>query len=371
MAVIAIAISFLVIILSLVISSGFRKEMREGVSSLTGDIQLCSPAANMYDSEVSVNSEPAWLDAILAHKAVEKITPAIYRTGIVQSGEDLQGVLFKAVPTQDTIPLLVSIPRSLARTLRLGPGDRLRSYFVGERLQVRNFTVKDVYEGITDASGSPVVLASFEDLRRVNGWEEGRASALEITLHDRFRSKQKEKLTAVELAGTAYGFSKDEDDPLLAVAAVDKYYNIFDWLVLIDFNVGVILLLMVLVAGFNMISGLLILLFRNIATIGTLKALGMSDRGIAGVFLRVSARVVLKGLLIGNAAALLFALVQHLTHFVHLNPDNYFLSFVPVSVNLPQILAVDVLAFGAIMLMMLLPSLFIARVDPADTVRVK
>ena len=89
MAVVAIAISFLVIILSLVISSGFRKEMREGVSSLTGDIQLCSPAANMYDSEVSVNSEPAWLDAILAHKAVEKITPAIYRTGIVQSGEDL------------------------------------------------------------------------------------------------------------------------------------------------------------------------------------------------------------------------------------------------------------------------------------------
>ena len=116
---------------------------------------------------------------------------------------------------------------------------------------------------------------------------------------------------------------------------------------------------------------LLILLFRNIATIGTLKALGMSDRGIAGAFLRVSARVVLKGLLIGNAAALLFALVQHLTHFVHLNPDNYFLSFVPVSVNLLQILAVDVLAFRAIMLMMLLPSLFIARVDPADTVRVK
>ena len=128
MAVVAIAISFLVIILSLVISSGFRKEMREGVSSLTGDIQLCSPAANMYDSEVSVNSEPAWLDAILAHKAVEKITPAIYRTGIVQSGEDLQGVLFKAVPTQDTIPLLVSIPgnRFIRRNGRTSLGSPIR-----------------------------------------------------------------------------------------------------------------------------------------------------------------------------------------------------------------------------------------------------
>nr|MCR5519173.1 FtsX-like permease family protein [Bacteroidales bacterium] len=239
------------------------------------------------------------------------------------------------------------------------------------RLQVRNFTVKEIYDGLSDVAGSPVVLASFEDLRRVNGWEEGRASALEITLHDRYRSTEREKATAVELAGTAYGLSKDEDDPLLAVASVDKYYNLFAWLDLIDFNVGVILLLMILVAGFNMISGLLILLFRNIPTIGTLKALGMSDRGIAGVFLRVSARVVLKGMLIGNAAALLFAIVQHFTHFIHLNPENYFVSFVPVSVNLLQILTVDSVAFAAIMLMMLLPSLFIARVDPADTVRVK
>lgn len=371
MAVVSIAISFLVIILSLVISSGFRKEIREGISSLTGDIQLCSPSANLYDSEVSVNSEPSYMGALLSHKAVRKITPAIYRPGIVQSGEDLQGVLFKAAPSQDSIPLQVSIPRSLAKTLRLSPGDRMRSYFVGERLQVRNFTVKDIYEGLTDATGSPVVLASIEDLRRVNGWDEGRASALEITLHDRYRSARKEKETAVELAGTAYGLSGDDDDPLLAVAAVDKYYNLFDWLGLIDFNVGIILLLMVLVAGFNMISGLLILLFRNIATIGTLKSLGMSDRGIAGVFLRVSARVVLKGMLIGNAAALLFALVQHYTHFVHLNPDNYFVSFVPVSVAPAQIIAVDAIAFGAIMLMMLLPTLFIARVDPADTVRVK
>ena len=128
---------------------------------------------------------------------------------------------------------------------------------------------------------------------------------------------------------------------------------------------------MILVAGFNMVSGLLILLFRNISTIGTLKAMGMDDRSIAGVFLRVAAKVVARGMLIGNAVALLFCLVQHLTHFVHLNPDNYFVSYVPVRVDLPQLLLVDALAFAAIMLIMLLPSLFIARVDPADTVRVK
>ena len=368
---ISIAVSFLVIVLSLAISAGFRKEIRGGVSSLTGDIQLTSPSSNNYSSDVCINADSLFMEDIRARKGVEAVTPAIYRAGIIQNGEDLQGVLFKAVPSNDSIPLQISIPRSLARTLRIAEGDQVRGYFVGERVQVRKFIVRSIYEGITDNSGSPVVLASFEDIRRVNGWDEGKASALEITLSERFRDRAAQKQKAVELAGYAYGRASDEDDPTLAVAAADKYYNLFDWLDLIDFNVLVILILMVLVAGFNMISGLLIFLFRNISTIGTLKALGMGDRGIAGVFLRVSAKAVFKGLLLGNALALLFCLVQGLTHFIRLNPDNYFISYVPVSVNWLQILAVDAIAFGAIMLLLLIPSLFIARVDPADTVRVK
>lgn len=368
---ISIAVSFLVIILSLAISAGFRKEIRGGVSSLTGDIQLTSPSSNIYGSDICVNADSTLMEGILARKGVEAVTPAIYRAGIIQNGEDLQGVLFKAVPSRDSASLKISIPRSLARTLRLKEGDSVRGYFIGERVQVRKFTVDGIYDGLADNSGSPVVLASYEDIRRVNGWDEGKASALEITLQDRFRDRRSQKTKAVEIAGFAYGRASDEDDPTLAIAAADKYYNLFDWLDLIDFNVLVILIMMVLVAGFNMISGLLIMLFRNISTIGTLKALGMSDRGISGVFLRVSARTVLKGMLIGNAAALLFCLVQHLTHFIRLNPDNYFVSFVPVSVNWLNLLAVDAIAFAAIMLLLLIPSLFIARVDPADTVRVK
>ncbi len=368
---ISIAVSFLVIILSLAVSGGFRREIRGGVSSLTGDIQLTSPSANIYNSDVCINADSTFMDELLARKGVEAVTPAIYRAGIIQNGEELQGVLFKAVPSRDSASLQISIPRSLARTLRLKEGDEVRGYFIGERVQIRKFTVGSIYEGLSDNSGSPVVLASFEDIRRVNGWEEGKASALEITLQERFRDRRPQKAKAVEIAGFAYGRASEDDDPTLAIAAADKYYNLFDWLDLIDFNVLVILILMVLVAGFNMISGLLIMLFRNISTIGTLKALGMGDRGIAGVFLRVSARVVLKGMLLGNALALLFCLVQHFTHFIRLNPDNYFVSFVPVSVNWIQVLGVDAAAFAAIMLLLLIPSLFIARVDPADTVRVK
>ena len=143
----------------------------------------------------------------------------------------------------------------------------------------------------------------------------------------------------------------------------------FDWLNLLDFNVWVILILMTVVAGFNMVSGLLILLFRSISTIGTLKSLGMTDRAIGKVFLRVSSRLVLTGMAIGNGLALLFCLVQGTWHLIKLNPVNYFVSWVPVHVNLPLILLADLVAYGAIMLILLIPTLFIARVDPAKTVR--
>ena len=128
---------------------------------------------------------------------------------------------------------------------------------------------------------------------------------------------------------------------------------------------------MTVVAGFNMISGLLILLFRNISTIGTLKSLGMPNKSIASVFLRVASRIVLIGMAIGNGAALLFCALQGGTHMLKLNPVNYFVSFVPVHVDIGLILTVDIVAFGVIMLFMLIPSLFISKVDPAVTVRVK
>ena len=172
-----------------------------------------------------------------------------------------------------------------------------------------------------------------------------------------------------EIGTLALLMADAEDDDLIATPITDKYSRIFDWLDLIDLNVMVILILMTVVAGFNMISGLLILLFQNISTIGILKSMGMTDRSISELFLRVSSNLVLKGMAIGNILALLFCALQSSTHFIRLNPENYFISFVPVSVNVPMILLADLLAYVGIMLLLLLPTLFISKVDPAQTVR--
>jgi len=174
---------------------------------------------------------------------------------------------------------------------------------------------------------------------------------------------------AEDLGWTATLGIREDEEPLRAISATERFPELFDWLELIDFNVYVILLLMTVVAGFNMVSGLLILLFRNVSTIGTLKTLGMGDRAIAAVFLRVGARSAALGMAAGNALALLFCLIQSTTHWIRLNPDNYFVSFVPVHVNVPAVLLADAAAFAGILLLLLLPTMFISRVDPARTVK--
>ena len=287
----------------------------------------------------------------------------------------MYGIVLKGLPDgvvrADSVALGVSIPSRLAEKTGLKEGDRMLTYFVGEKTKVRQFTVASVYEALAETDDRHLVYASNADLQRLNGWNEGEVSAIEIVL-DRDSSSEEDIRRATEEAGMIiYAFSDDDEESVIAVSSVSKYPQLFSWLDLIDFNVFFILLLMTVVAGFNMISGLLIMLFEHVSTIGLLKSLGMSDRSIAKVFLSVSASVVAKGLLIGNALALLFCVIQDTTHLIRLDPVNYYVSYVPVNVDPGFLFTVDLVSFLAIMVLLLIPCLFISRVDPADTMRVK
>ena len=369
-AMVSIAVSFLVMILAVSISSGFRKELRDNVSAISGDIQITSSSLNYVSEDSPISSMPPSLDAIRAVDGVESIEPAVYRAGIVKKDDNIHGVLFKGVSASDsTSSLQVSIPSKLSDLLGLKEGDDLIAYFVGERVKMRKFKVASIYRSLVEADDNLLVYASLSDLQRLNSWEQDEVSALEITLADHFRSRSRISMKTDEIGTLALLMADAEDDDLIATPITDKYSRIFDWLDLIDLNVMVILILMTVVAGFNMISGLLILLFQNISTIGILKSMGMTDRSISELFLSVSSNLVLKGMAIGNILALLFCALQSSTHFIRLNPENYFISFVPVSVNVPMILLADLLAYVGIMLLLLLPTLFISKVDPAQTVR--
>lgn len=368
MAVTAIVISFFVMILAVAISGGFRREIRSGIADITGDVLLTGPSFNYYSDTSPISSTPSYLEDLKAVDGVAQIRRTVYRAGIVKVGDDIQGVLFKGVEGRDS-SLRASIPSHLASSLALKAGDEMLTYFIGEKVKARKFIVEDIYESLVDADGTMIAYVPIEDLQKVNGWDSGQISAMEITLGQRFRSRTGIKYKAEQIGSICMMSAREDEDALVSTASVERYSQLFDWLDLIDFNVYAILILMTVVAGFNMISGLLILLFRNTSTIGILKALGMTDKAIGGVFLRLSARIIAKGMVIGNALALAFCALQGLTHLIKLNSENYFVSFVPVRVNIPFILAADAISFGAIMLLLLIPTMFIARVDPAQTVK--
>lgn len=369
---VCIAISFLVMIVSVSISSGFRNEIRRGVASFCGDIQLSPLDMNYISEESSISSDPSFLPSILDVDGVTGVEPVVYRAGIVKSGDNIHGVLFKGVEGRDSLAGLgVSIPSRLADMLSLKVGDPLLTYFVSERVKARRFTVKDIYPSILDVDDNLLVYAGLQDMQRLNGWDSTRVSSLEVGLSETYRPALLMTAAKDEIGSIALLEQGDDDDTMVATSVMDRYPQLFDWLNLIDSNVLLILVLMTVVAGFNMISGLLILLFRSISTIGLLKSMGMTDKSISSVFLKVSSNLVLKGMLIGNGLALLFCLIQGTTHFIRLNPVNYFISYVPVFVNVPFIIAADLISYLVIMLLLQLPCRFISKVDPAQTVRVR
>lgn len=371
MAVIAIAISFFVIIIAMCISSGFSREMRRAVSSLTGDVVLTATYSGISTDSQPISAAPSYLGDISALKEVESIEPVVYSSAVARrSQRGIEGVVFKGTRA-DTVSLSARIPSGFASSMGLGKGDTFTCWFVSPegRMRLRKFTVGEIYESAADTGMGHVLYVPAADLRRVLGWNEGQASALEIRVGERWRNAADLRRLAGTIGLIAEQEAIGEEELAAARSAMDSYAQVFDWLGLIEINVYAILLLMTLVAGFNMVSGLLILLFRNISTIGTLKSLGMSDRSLSGVFLRVGARIVGVGMLSGNLLALLFCAVQGATHLVRLDPANYYLSFVPVHIELGRILVADAVAFTGIMLLLLIPTLFISKIDPASTMK--
>lgn len=370
-AMICIAVSFLVMIIAVSVSSGFRHAIRSGLSDISGDIRITPPTLSVLDESLPIEADAAYRPYIEEVEGVSEIRPVVYKAGIVKSGDNIQGVLFKGMENDDTVSLAVSVPKRLAEIAGLKTGDRMLTYFVGESVKARQFTVTSVYDALVEADDKLVVYADISDLQRVNGWSASEVSCLEILLEDDMRNESDIESANDRIGTLINAYSSDDEESVIASSSVSSYPQLFDWLSLIDFNVLLILILMTIVAGFNMISGLLIMLFENISTIGLLKSLGMTDRAISKVFLSSSAILVAKGMLAGNALAILFCIIQNTTKVLRLNPENYFVSFVPVKMDFGMILTADVLAFVLIMLLLLIPCLFISKVDPADTVRVR
>lgn len=371
MALLSITVSFIVMIVAASIADGFRSGISDAISDMVGDIHISRPDAIAKEKTAPFAMGGEMQSLLENVPGVSSLRSAIYAGAVVRKNGNVHGVVFKGIETADTTVMGAVIPRRLATLLSVGEGDSLPAFFINETVSVRSFKVTGIYDAFSAGDGRMQVLCNIKDLRRVNGWEDGQISCLEVLLDGDHRDEDSVTLTRGIISDILYIHSDGGEDSLMASDSYSSYRQIFDWLRLIDANVAFILVLMVIVAGLNMVSGLLILLFENISTIGLLKSFGMSNANISKTFLLTSSRLVFKGMLLGNIIGMGLCVLQDTTHILTMNPANYFLSYVPVDLNFLQILLFDVAAYVAIMLILLIPGIFISKVDPAQSVRVK
>lgn len=382
---VSVAVSIFVIIVAITVVMGFRREIRTKASGFMGEISLVAPGQTPMNEQYPFSDSISFITSINALNSVDHTQRVAYRSGLIKTSDNIFGSYFKGVDSlynfsffeknlsSGEIPLFngkissdVLVARRLAVQMGCEPGDDITAYFIGDDVRLRKFRIAGTFDAQIEDLDNAMVVCDIRQVQRLNDWDKDEISAVEIMLKP--GADIDRAFNAVD--GIIYEQSTEDDPSLFATSVKQLFPNLFDWLKLLDFNVVAILLLMIVVAGFNMISSLLIILFENISSIGLLKSIGMTTSGVSKVFRYVALNIVAKGLVIGNVAALSLCAVQKWTHLLKLDPVNYFVDHVPISFNIWYIIAADVLSLLLIMLILMLTSRFVAKVSPDRTMRV-
>lgn len=306
--------------------------------------------------------------------------------GIVKTKENIQGVICKGVDTGydwsffekhkvrgSTLSVddektndEVMISKYLARLLKLDTADKMIMYFIDNqnRPRARAFIINGIYETSFEEIDKYFIICDIKHVQQVNDWGPEMISGYEVLLTD-FRDL--EEMTTEIRNMIAYDFF--ENGSKLKVTSIkEKYPQIFDWLALLDINVWVILMLMLMVAGFNMISGLLILILERTRMIGILKSLGAVNIRIRNIFLYLSVFIIGRGLFWGNLIGISICLVQKYLVVLKLDPASYYIDKVPINFDIGHILLLNLGAMGITLFILILPSLIISKISPVDAI---
>lgn len=382
---IGVALSLSVMLLSVTIILGFHRQIHEFAFSQTGHISLNGYGSNWKTSTTPVYVSPELLSFLREEKGVSAVSPLIQQAGLLKTEGDFSGILLYGIDStfrsryfteqvkSGTLPSFseseysrppIVLPSHVARRMNYKVGDAVRIYFFGEKMRVRVFELQAIYES-TGLELSPA-LCPISSLQRLNHWDENTYSRLIIMLQDPDAAYPTlEHLISTlqarpDLIGEEnYGLNLGQE----------LQPELFNWLAFLDTNVYALLSLMVLVGGFAMITGLIIIVLDKSKQIGILKALGATNRQLRQTFLQIAARLILRGIFWGNAIALVLSLAQRQFKIIKLNPANYFTDSVPIHFDLPLWVAINVGTLIVILLMVLVPASLVSRIHPAESMR--
>lgn len=375
-AVAGIAIGMVVMLCTIAIAIGFKREVRNKIIGFGSHIQVVNFDNNNTYQMQPICGNDSLLEVLRTVPYVKEATTFCTKPGIIKTDDAFQGIVLKGrgssradgffrdnlvegrLPEEQNEVL---ISRTLSRQLKLQPGDRFYCYFIDQNVRARRYTVSGLYDTRFSDYDNLFIIGNLQEIQRLSEWEGDEVSGIEITLNDFGKLYE-----AADMIYDLTANRPDADGHFLYTQTVEELNSaIFSWLRLLDMNVVIIIILMLCVSGLCIISGLIILILDSIQLIGLMKALGATNRFLRKTFLYEALFLIGKGMLWGNLAGVGFCLVQYFFHIVPLDPQTYYVSYVPIALSPLSWLLLNLGTLALSMLVVLGPSVIVSKISPA------
>ena len=385
-ATVGVAIGLAVMIVTVSVVLGFKHTIRDKVVGFGSHIQVRNVMTYGGGTQRPIRMDDSLTAVLNGIEGVDHVERFTTTQGILKTDDDFLGVAFKGIgPEYDTsflkahltegeIPefsdstshyrLLVS--KMIADKLRLKASDKVFAYFIDyDDVRTRRYTISGIYETNMTRFDESLCITDLHTANRLNGWRQDQATGVEVRVKDFERLTDTEERFITQINRTA-----DHEGNILTTETIYELYpQVFSWLDLLDINVWIILALMVCVAGFTMISGLLIIILERTQMIGTLKALGARNKTIRKTFLWFAVFIIGQGMLWGNIIGIGIVLVQQYTGLITLDPATYYVSEAPMELNLPFVVLINVATLLICVFVLIAPSFLVSHIHPAKSMR--
>ena len=389
-ALVGIVLAVVVMILSIAIVMGFKGEITGKIMNLDAHLRVTNAALGIDDNYATVNGREV-KEAIAADNSfmplIESMSLVADKSAILKTDEDFMGIIMRGVNdgydwrylqskmVEGEIPVVsdtassqqITISKTVADRLQLHAGDKVLTYFIDDKIKVRNLTISGVFETDLEAFDNAYIVGGIDVVQGVNGWNSDTGTEVAVNLKD-----------TRDLDGTAYllytllaeSTVQHESRNLFYVTTTHQNnLPFFAWLQMLDMNVVIILTLMMIVAAFTLISAMLMIVLERIRVIGNFKAMGATNGAIRRIFIYLTGKLILKALLIGNIIGIGLALVQKYGHVVRLDPTAYYMPYVPISLNVATLVMLNVGIIIVSYLTLLGASHIISTIKPTSTMR--
>lgn len=389
-AIAGVAIGLAVMIVSVCVVIGFKHTIRDKVVGFGSHFTVASHQSFLQGVNYPAYIDDSLMNVIRKVEGVSHVQRYALAQGILKTEEDFLGVMMMGVDSdfdrtflsstmvEGNLPAFSDSTRSdsivvskmIADKLRIKTGDKIYAYFLDTEnngMRMRRYNIAGIYNTNMKYFDETHCLTDLYAVRRLNRWGRDTVSAASVSIADFSRLEEVDERLSHTVDGTPD--AQISNSNYMSQSVLNAYPQIFAWLDLLDLNVWIILGLMVAVAGFTMISGLLIIILERTNMIGTLKAIGAKNKTIRHTFLWFATFILAKGLLIGNVVGIGLCLLQSMTGIVKLDAENYYVEEVPIEINLPLILLINLATLLICVLVLVAPSFLISHIHPAKSMK--